>query len=52
MPCTYAGDLKSKEGIALVDKYHVEFVNGLRAIWERYKEDFAAHRRRSLNIVQ
>jgi hypothetical protein len=47
-----AGDLKSEEGLKLIEEYHARYVEGLKAIWNEHKNKCAPNRRRSLEIVQ
>lgn len=47
-----AGDLRSKEGQALVEEYHAKYKAALLALWNQHKDKYAAERKRDLEIVQ
>lgn len=50
--CRFDGDIRSSEGMKLVDEYHSQYVNALTALWNDKKEKYAKQRVSELQIVE
>lgn len=41
VPCRFAGDIKSAEGLKLTDEYHNKYLKALQTLWETNKHKVA-----------
>lgn len=41
MPCRFAGDIKSPEGVKLTREYHNKYVKALQTLWDTNKLKFS-----------
>ena len=44
------GSMESEENCKIVDEYHLKYMAALKALWGKYKEDFAKKRRGSIQF--
>ena len=49
--CVPAGDLHGPEGKQLADKYHAQYVDALKELYEQHKDLYASDRVRSMKLV-
>ena len=50
--CRFGGDIKGAEGMQLVDQYHRQYTDALKALWDANKDKYAKQRISELQIVE
>lgn len=50
--CRFDGDVKSPDGMQLVDEYHSQYVAALKALWNDNKDKYAKRRVSELQTVE
>ena len=46
------GDPNSPENVKIIDEYHMYYMTALKALWEKYKNEFAKKRRGSIQFKE
>ena len=52
IPCRFAGDIKSPEGVKLTEEYHNKYMKALEVLWESNKAKYAKQGTADLQMVE
>ena len=52
VPCRYDGDIRSSEGLQLVDQYHDRHIAALTELWQANKPKYAKQGTADLKLVE
>ena len=52
VPCRFAGDIKSPEGVKLTEEYHNKYIQALEVLWETNRTKYAKPGTADLHVVE